>query len=129
MSHSIVRMPIRRRGRDPKKEAFWRETVARHRRGGLGVRAFCACEGLKETAFYFWRREIQRRDRRVQRSTSAFVQLHPVEASTAASDAPLELILPKARHLLIRSGCNMALLRQVLAVLEDQSDRTKEPTC
>ena len=52
-----------RKKRDPGKEAFWREVVQRQRAGGLSVRGFCRGERLKETAFYYWRRELERRDR------------------------------------------------------------------
>ena len=53
----------RRQSRDPHKEAIWRERVDRQSRSGLSVRAFCRRENLTETAFYFWRRTIARRDR------------------------------------------------------------------
>jgi hypothetical protein len=35
--------------------------VRRWREGGESVRAFCRAEGLRETAFYFWQRELARR--------------------------------------------------------------------
>jgi len=47
--------------RDKGKEAWWRRTVRRQRRSGLSVRAFCQKHGVRETAFYFWRRELLRR--------------------------------------------------------------------
>jgi transposase-like protein len=48
--------------RDTAKERRWRETVRRFARSGLSVRAFCRRERLAESAFYFWRRELARRD-------------------------------------------------------------------
>jgi len=48
--------------RDPKREAFWRRAVARQRRGGLSIRAFCRGERLSEPSFYAWRRVIAQRD-------------------------------------------------------------------
>ncbi len=48
--------------RDAAKERRWREAVKRFVRSGLGVRAFCRREKLTESAFYFWRRELDRRD-------------------------------------------------------------------
>ena len=47
--------------RDPKREAFWRRTLARHQGSGLNIRDFCRSEKLPETAFYFWRRTIRQR--------------------------------------------------------------------
>jgi transposase-like protein len=113
-----------RRGRDPKKESYWRERLSHQTRSGLTVRAFCEREALKETAFYFWRREIRRRDRQaVGRHTPAlaFVEAHtaPMPAAVAAveHESPLELVFPDDCRLLIRAGCDAALLATVVAVL------------
>ena len=130
MSKSAVREAGRRRP-DLQKEAFWREAVSRQRHSGLGVRAFCEGEGLKATAFYFWRREIGRRDARTGRPgirarragppVPAFVELRPpltTPPAPIAAEVPIELLLRQDRRVLIRAGCDAALLRQVLAVLE-----------
>ena len=47
---------------DLRKEMFWRRTIDRHASSGLSVRAWCRNQGLKEAAFYWWRRELVRRD-------------------------------------------------------------------
>ncbi len=124
------------RGRDPKKESYWRERLSHQTRSGLTVRAYCEREALKESAFYFWRREIRRRDRQaVGRQTPAFVEVRaaPMPAAVAAArpepacpgpvegverDSPLELVFPDHRRLLIRAGCDATLLARVVAVLE-----------
>jgi hypothetical protein len=41
---------------------LWREVMKRQQVGGLSIRAFCRRERLKESAFYYWRRELARRD-------------------------------------------------------------------
>ena len=51
-----------RRG-DPQRQSYWEAVVQRWREGGQGVRAFCRAEGLRESAFYFWRRQLARRGR------------------------------------------------------------------
>ena len=51
-----------RRG-DPQRQSYWEAVVERWREGGQGVRAFCRAEGLRESAFYFWRRQLVRRGR------------------------------------------------------------------
>ena len=48
--------------RDAAKERFWRRAIRRQDRGQESIRAFCQREGLAETAFHFWRRELARRD-------------------------------------------------------------------
>ena len=49
-----------RRG-DPQRQSYWEEVVRRWRESGQSVRDFCRAEGLRESAFYFWRRELARR--------------------------------------------------------------------
>lgn len=50
------------RNRDPRRERFWRDVLARFRSSGLSVRAFCRQEHLGEPLFYAWRRTIAERD-------------------------------------------------------------------
>lgn len=125
-----------RRGRDPNKESFWRKRLSLHDRSGLTVRAFCEREGVKETTFHFWRQEIRRRDRESMGEPTpalSFVELHatPLPAAVAAVEgashgpvlveAPLELLLPGDRRLLIRAGCDARLLQLVVAALASVS--------
>ena len=49
-----------RRG-DPQRERQWRGAVRQWRRSGQPVRDYCLAHGLKESAFYFWRRQLARR--------------------------------------------------------------------
>jgi len=44
------------------KEAFWRRMVQAQSVSGLSMRAWCRDQGLKDTTFYWWRRELTRRD-------------------------------------------------------------------
>jgi len=48
--------------RCPDKEQYWRDIIARFGLWRGAVREFCQWHGLVETAFYFWRRELVRRD-------------------------------------------------------------------
>ena len=120
--------PAAGRGRDPNRESYWRECLRRQSRSGLTVRGFCEREAIKETAFYFWRREIRHRDRR-QTPASAFVEVHaapmPAAVVTQLSSSksaveqavPLERLLPGDRRLLIRAGCDGGLLQRVVSAL------------
>jgi transposase-like protein len=92
--------------RDGRLETRWRGILSEQERSGLGVRAFCRGKGVRETAFYYWRRELQRRQaeheqRRVDAPPSApmFVPVHLAEHDTPSS--PIEIVLS--------SGCRVHL--------------------
>ena len=53
-ARSVARGATRR---DGDKERVWRERIAEQQRGGESVRAFCRERGLRETSFYYWRRQ------------------------------------------------------------------------
>ncbi len=48
--------------RDLKRERFWRAALRRQQRSGLTARGSCREERLAETAYYYWRKELARRD-------------------------------------------------------------------
>jgi hypothetical protein len=48
--------------RDLTKERFWRRAIRRRQVGDLTIRDFCEREGLRESAYHFWMRELRRRD-------------------------------------------------------------------
>lgn len=50
------------KARNLQKEAAWRRRVRRHAESGQSVRAWCRRHGVAEAAFYWWRRELARRD-------------------------------------------------------------------
>ena len=50
------------RDRDWRRETRWRRIIREQGRSGLSVREFCRRGKLTETAFYFWRRELLRRE-------------------------------------------------------------------
>jgi hypothetical protein len=74
--------------RDKGKEAFWRRTVRRQGQSGLSVRAFCQKQGVRETAFYRWRRELVRREA-ARPVAAAFVPVRRAggPAASAAGEA------------------------------------------
>ena len=54
---------MKKRGRhgDPEREREWRGAIEQWRQSSQTVRSYCRAQGLKESAFYFWRRELTRR--------------------------------------------------------------------
>jgi transposase-like protein len=115
------------KGRDRRREAQWRRIVREHTRSGLGLRQFCRKSKLHESAFYFWRRELGRRDlerreaeqeQRKGPSKAAFV---PVRLATEVPREPagfIEIVLSGGRRLHVTAPVDRQALADVLAVLE-----------
>ena len=126
--------------RDLKRERFWRAALRRRQKSGLTVREFCRGEQLPETSYYFWRREIARRDREpgprskherarraVPRSTAGrrpavsrglFQELAILGRPSLRADHCLEVILPDGCRVRVAAEVDRTLLADVLAVLE-----------
>jgi hypothetical protein len=54
-------MKTRVRQGDPERERQWQAVVEQWQQSGQSVRDFCRAQRLKESAFYFWKRELARR--------------------------------------------------------------------
>lgn len=105
----------RAKQRDLRKEARWRKHLQRQLRSGMTAREFCRQHGLAESAFYFWRSEIERRDRQV-RVEPAFV---PVVVEALATESVIEVKLASSGHLVrVRADFDAETLKQLLALLE-----------
>jgi len=97
-----------------RREPYWRRVLARWERSGLSVRAFCRAEGVSEPMFYWWRRELPRRDQ----AKPAFLPVHVLtEAEPPARG--LEVVLANGRCLRVGVGFDPQTLVQVVALLED----------
>lgn len=127
--------------RDPKREEFWRATLQRRQESGLTVREFCRHQQLSEAAYYFWQREIARRDRKprlpprcarpkasVARTKAGrqpmmplplFQELAVVDGRWHhGTDHRLEIVLPDGCQVRVPVEVDRALLADVLSVLE-----------
>jgi transposase-like protein len=127
------------------RRSRWQEIVRGQRQSGQSVRAYCRQAGVEESAFYWWRRELERRSgkrsdgspsgRKAPRSRStrsatrgtsgamAEVGFLPVQVTAGRrrqAEGSLELVLGGERVLRIPSGFDRQTLREVLAVLEVQ---------
>ncbi len=134
--------------RDPKREQFWRTTLAKWTTSGPNIRDFCRRHRLAETAFYFWRREIARRDgapagepavphrpsdpRRTSSLPRPARPAAPRRTPTTPAkpsfvpirvvpDRPLELVLRSGHVLRVPPGYDGRHLRAVVAALEAES--------
>lgn len=87
------------KGRDPRRERFWRKAMSAWRASGLGVRAYCRRPGLVETSFHYWRRELMRRDAAARRSAFVAAPRAPRQGrarrrSTSAAPASSPAFVP-----------------------------------
>jgi hypothetical protein len=98
--------------RDPARERFWRTTLSAWRSSGLSVREFCGRRDLTETAFYFWRQELRRRDgeRPARPATPTFVPVTVIPATTVEVRCP-------SGHVVTVPGCDGSILRTLFAAL------------
>jgi len=117
------------KGRQPGKgEAYWRRVVRQQAASGGTIRDFCRRNRLRESTFYFWRRELLRRDgawqgrrdkdRPPARAAFVPVSVKPEAAEpTAREDAAgsqagrIEIVLPAGQ----RIGVTPPVDRQALA--------------
>jgi hypothetical protein len=122
--------------RDRRREARWRRIIREHNRSGLTIREFCRRGKLTETAFYFWRSELRRREvercegeqeqrrqpthraRRQAAVAPAFVPVRIEEQVSCSGDGSIEIELPGGRRVHVGAPVDRQALTDVLAVLE-----------
>ena len=105
--------------RDLQKEAAWRRRLRRQAESGQSVRAWCRKHRVTETAFYWWRRELARRD--AEDSAASFVPVHVTETPAGDGDASIEIVLTDGRRVRITGPVNGQALADVLDVLEQRT--------
>jgi hypothetical protein len=131
-------MKKRTRRGDPQRQRYWKEVVQRWKEGDQSVAAFCRAEGLRESAFYCWRRKLAMGGRRTgERASEArkgtpalrssrqspgpsFLPVHVVEHGEARAAHAVEIVLRQGRTVRVGTGFDRQTLADVLAVLEAQ---------
>jgi hypothetical protein len=104
-------------------EKTWTPILADWKKSGLGVREFCRKRHVRESAFWFWKKELpdrlrRRRERRRAAPAKPSFRILPVRVVEKSPPVvPLE-ILSGSRTLRIPGDFDPALLRKVLSVLE-----------
>lgn len=109
--------------RDRKKELFWRRMIARQPGSGMSVRGWCRKHSVRDTSFYWWRRQLARRDAHAPALVPVLVT-----ADRSADDAfdssavngslsRIEIVLPARRRVRLIGPVDRQILTDVLAVL------------
>jgi len=115
---------------DPRKQQQWLLHIQRWQRSRLSVRDYCACHQLSEASFYSWKRTLQQRG--LLTDTAAAADRPPLRAkaplflpvAVGAADATsggIELVAPDGWIVRLASGFDAQTLRQLLALLREQS--------
>jgi transposase len=102
--------------RDGEKEQYWRRLLDRWQASQPNtVRAFCADQGISQPLFYWWRREIRRRDQ----DRPQFLPVRVVGGTPApeSEGSAIEVVLGGGRCLRVRPGFDRATLVRLLDVL------------
>ena len=111
-------MAKRVKQRGGEKSAYWRTAIRRREASGQSVRAFCLSEGVKESAYYHWRRELARRDAESQTQNSAagseatFVPVKLVDDRNCA--APVEIVVGNGYVIRVSEAATTDHVRRVL---------------
>jgi transposase len=105
--------------RDIQKEATWRRRLRDQAKSGQSVRAWCRQHDVTETGFYWWRRELARRD--TEDSAALFVPVHVAEALAEDGAASMEIVLTDGRRVRLTGPVDGQALAEVLEVLERRS--------
>ena len=111
-----------RLGGNGERERFWRNAVRGQRQSALTIRAFCRQEGLSESGFHWWRRELERRRPKrtapaTPRGQPSSVRFVPVTVTPTTSMAAYEVFLPNGVRVLVHGSADEKLV-DVLAALE-----------
>ena len=101
--------------REPGREPHWRRVLARWRRSGLSVRAFCRAEGISEPSFYVWRRKLDQDEHK----KPAFLPVHVVtEEAKPPATRDIEIVLANGRCLRVGPGFDPHTLVTLVDLLE-----------
>ncbi len=103
--------------RDLSKESFWRRLVGRQATSGLSVRVWCRRHGQRESAFYWWRTELTRRDA----EQTTFVPVHVAGDEATGGDGWIEIVLAGQRRIRLSGRVDRQALTDVLAVMEERA--------
>jgi hypothetical protein len=105
-------------GRNRKKEAGWRKHIRAQAGSGLSIEAYCRQHDLRAYGFYWWRRELSRRDAEPPPPLATFVPVTVVaQPRVHSEEGRIEIVLPGHRRVRVMGSVDKGMLADVLAVL------------
>jgi hypothetical protein len=108
-------------------ERKWRPIVEDWRQSGQEASTFCRGLGLALSAFKYWKKELPLRDQRrkstpaVSKAKHKAIRMLPVRIVEPLSNAalPIEIVARDGRILRVAGDFDPAVLRKLLAALEE----------
>jgi len=99
--------------------AAWVERLARFPASGMSPAQFCAAEGVSLPSFYSWKRRLAAEPLDVAAGQGPGQDLGPrlLPVRLQPPSAALEVVLPTGAVLRIPPGCDLALVRSLVAAL------------
>lgn len=111
--------------RDLKKEEFWRRRLGAQADSGLSIRAWCRRHGVQESAFYWWRTRLARRDA----APPHFAPVHVVADPVTEAAGRIEIVLSGDRRVHVIGYVERRTLAEVLAALAAGAPAAEAPGC
>jgi transposase-like protein len=105
-------------------ERQWRERMELWQRSGLSVRQFCVRNGLTESTFYLWKRELRTRDQTSSKSPSTQPKFVPVSV-VPSTTLSVEVRCPSG-HVVCFPSCEVSALASLFVAL-DLGTREAQP--
>lgn len=122
--------------RSVEKESYWREVIGRQVASGLSLRAFCRSQSLRESSFYFWRRTLEERNRKmsptrnhklptvkVAPSRKVGPSFVPAVVGSLPSDLSIVLELASGSRLKLPFSIPVSRLAELVLALESRGNR------
>jgi len=106
-------------------ERTWRERLARYRRSGQTVAAFCEGEGVSTPSFYAWKRRLGLDA--VNGQPAAAPLFVPISVNTAA--AGVRIVLPGGAVVEMPAGADAQLLQTCIRAAARHDHNGEERTC
>lgn len=113
-------------GRRPNQalRSIWKQRIARQRRSGLSVAAFCRQEGCSQHSFYAWTRRLREVERAPLRS-SLFV---PLELPVSPPPRGVRIELPRGVTMTLPADASGDVLAAIIqAVISTTSPQEQSP--
>ena len=110
------------------REAHWRKVLAEAASSSLSKTDFCRTRGIKLTTYFWWKREIARRDAGVRRARNkitapstpiSLVPVRLIKREEPERPSPIEVVLEGGHTIRVFPGFDPDTFRRVVAVLEE----------